>query len=301
MSERMIQSILETAQAPIRRDVEELPQTRNILLVFLLGLFAAACNDVEAQEPDEHCWSPGWNQPEVCMPSAQATAEAREFQREGKPSGVSMSAGLMNPHDHNYPDPYVLISWDTPPSSTMWVAIDFEKADGYNARIYGNGTDVFRYDRPNVRGNGWIWLPNEGPALRDVGCEVGENFIRLTLTCMNSYTPLKRQYIFERNFLGQGQTYTAQIINVRSKGAYSDFYSPQVRATIPWTSQISTRTPYPTATPVPRPTRTPYPTAVPNRDRASLESQVAELQARVDLLERKLADMERYLGVTWRD
>lgn len=300
MPERMIQSILHTGQAPFRRDVEQLPQTRNILLVFLLGLFAAACNDVEAQEADEYCWSPGWKKPLVCMPAVEATAEAQEFNRDGRPSGVSMSAGLMNPHDRSYPNPYVLISWDTPPPSTMWVAIDFEKANGLNARIYGSGRDVFRYDKPTVRGNGWIWLPNEGPALRDVGCEVGESFIRLTLTCMNSYKPSKRQYRFERDFLNQGQTYTAQIINVRSKGSYSDFYSPQVRATVPTVAR-PTRTPYPTATPVPWPTRTPYPTTVPNRDRASLERQVAELQARVDLLERKLADMERYLGITWSE
>ncbi len=71
------------------------------------------------------------------------------------------------------------------------------------------------------------------------------------------------------------------------------------RESYPTFTPYPTNTPYPSITPYP--TRTPYPTAVPNRDRESLERQVADLQARVDLLERKLADLERYLGVTWSE
>ena len=255
-------------------------------LPYLLLLLLFGCGQVEAQEADdEHCWSPGWNQPLVCEPAAEATAEAQEFQSDGRPSGVAMSAGLMNPRDRDYPDPYVLISWDTVPDSVMWVAIDFEKSNGLNARIYGHGTDVFRYDKPSVRGNGWIWLPNEAPALRNVGCEVGENFIRLTLTCMNSYTPARRQYRFERDFLEIGQTYTAQVINIRSKGSYSDFYSPQVRTTVP----IVVR---PTATPRPRTTTTPTPRYTTEERLLRLESTITYLEDRVRVLENQIFQMQ---------
>ena len=352
MSENMIQFMLDTGQAPFRMDVEELPQTRNILLVFLIGLFAAACNDVEAQEPDfdAHCDkiedSLAWL---VCTAEAELTATAEARPPVPIPTGVKASTGLYPPH--------ILLEWDDPPDTAQRILVEVGYPPNPGHPLEGGEKGFFNHYR-NPEDNAFsgrgrsalVVKPSEFSYVRP--CDVSDSHIRITNRCFGSST-------FNKFALKAGRIYGVRVtfaINDRGREHSEviwvriplDAPTPTPWPTATWTplpywantpgfwsptptpvppgwdtptpeptpyygtviptltpapwqfthwTPTPTRTPYPTVTP--RPTMTPYPTAVLNRDRETLERQVADLQAQVDLLERKLAALERYLGVTW--
>ena len=203
------------------------------------------------------------------------TVEAQES--DPRPQGVSVDSG-------NTPAPWVEISWETPPDSVRYVAVDIKGIDGTAIR-------PAKYSRPGYSsvpvkhiGSDWVWPNYETYELQMAGCEASREHLRLTEQCLRRFEKFRTVFNnLNPGFLKAGQTYEVQVLyELKGKGGFPS--SQILSTTIP---RLATPTPVrirSTATAVPWFTPKPIPSD--DKDR-----RIRELEYRVSELERKLREL----------
>ena len=161
------------------------------------------------------------------------------------PSNIHVFGGLDRPTDKSDPGPYINASWGTPPKDISGIGIEILDQNGNS-----------RPGCPGVIGCEILWLPYEGPELRDAGCGASNSHVRLTDDCLDRYKGKAPFKPFPKNFLRPGFRYEVRV---------GFFFDPrEYEPSRAWSSVHRTSIPRPvTPTPTPRPTQTPSPTATP--------------------------------------